>query len=77
MTSLNGSLCAYLIKYKLHNQTCASLNEGSGHHSQQHGGGHGHRFSKFTANFHHICSLLWPSSCDLIVIVMGHINVEA
>ena len=54
-----------------------SSHECSGRHPRQHGGGRGRRFGKFTANSHRVCSLLRPSFCELIVIVMRHIIAEA
>ena len=54
-----------------------STHEGSGRHSRQYGGGRGRRFGKFTAISRRVCSLLWPSFWELIVIVMGHIDAES
>ena len=54
-----------------------SSHEGSGRHPRQHGAGRGRRFGKFTLNSHRVCSLLWPSFCELIVNVMGNIAAEA
>ena len=47
-----------------------SSHEGSVRHPRQH-------FGKFTLNSHRVCSLLWPSFCELIVNVMGNIATEA
>ena len=51
--------------------------EGSSCHPRQHCAGYGCRFGKFAANHHHVCSLLGPSFCELIVNVMEHIDAEA
>ena len=64
----------FLIKVLEH---WGSSHEGSGRHPRQHGGGRGRRFGKFTANSHRVCSFLWPSFCELIVIGVGHIDAEA